>query len=197
MNERYQLLHDSKAIQQRIGQLASEITAKYDEENPLFVALLRGAAPFATKLMAEIARQAPAFHPELDYMMTSRYPTNENPIGEAEIVMDIAPATEVKNRTVIVIDDVLDMGDTYRKVRDHILDMGARYVALAVLVEKDVARLNNTQADFVGFRGETGWLVGSGMNDTRIAPEAHRWTDGIWRVTPNDRPDAPPQLALV
>lgn len=197
MKERYQLLHDSKEIQQRIGQMASEISAKYDGENPLFVALLRGGAPFASRLMYEITRQAPDFHPELDYMTTSRYPTGENPLAETKIVMDLAPTTEVRNRTVVVLDDVLDMGETAKTVRDHILNMGARWVDLAVLVEKDVARTADIEAEWVGFRGETGWLVGSGMNDSAVAPEAYRWRDGIWRVTPPKADDIPPQLALV
>ena len=198
MKERYQLLHDSEEIQQHIGQMASEITAQYDGEHPLFVALLRGGAPFASRLMIEIARQAPDFHPELDYMMTSRYPSGTNPAGETEIVMDVSPTTEVKNRTVIILDDVLDMGETAKTVRDHMLDLGARYVALAVLVEKDIAvRTADVEADYVGFRGETGWLVGYGMNDSAIATEAYRWADGIWRIGPNNRPDAPPQLARV
>ena len=197
MKERYQLLHDSEEIQQHIGQMASEITAQYDGEHPLFVALLRGGAPFASRLMTEIARQAPDFHPELDYMMTSRYPSGTNPAGETQIVMDILPTTEVKNRTVIILDDVLDMGETAKTVRDHMLDLGARYVALAVHVEKDIAvRTANVEADYVGFRGETGWLVGYGMNDSAIAPEAYRWADGIWRIAP-ERPDMPPQLARV
>ena len=197
MKERYQLLHDSEEIQQHIGQMASEITAQYDGEHPLFVALLRGGAPFASRLMIEIARQAPDFHPELDYMMTSRYPSGTNPAGETQIVMDILPTTEVKNRTVIILDDVLDMGETAKTVRDHMLDLGARYVALAVLVEKDIAvRTADVEADYVGFRGETGWLVGYGMNDSAIATEAYRWADGIWRIAP-ERPDMPPQLAHV
>ena len=197
MKERYQLLHDSKEIKQHIVRMASEITTQYDGEHPLFVALLRGGAPFASRLMTEIARQAPDFHPELDYMMTSRYPSGTNPAGETQIVMDILPTTEVKNRTVIILDDVLDMGETAKTVRDHMLDLGARYVALAVLVEKDIAvRTANVEADYVGFRGETGWLVGYGMNDSAIAPEAYRWADGIWRIAP-ERPDMPPQLARV
>ena len=147
--------------------------------------------------MTEIARQAPDFHPELDYMMTSRYPSGTNPAGESQIVMDILPTTEVKNRTVIILDDVLDMGETAKTVRDHMLDLGARYVALAVLVEKDIAvRTANIEADYVGFRGENGWLVGYGMNDSAIATEAYRWADGIWRIAP-ERPDMPPQLARV
>lgn len=197
MKERYQLLHDSEEIQQHIGQMASEITTQYNGEHPLFVALLRGGAPFASRLMTEITLKAPDFHPELDYMMTSRYPSGTNPAGETQIVMDILPTTEVKNRTVIILDDVLDMGETAKTVRDHMLDLGARYVALAVLVEKDIAvRTANIEADYVGFRGETGWLVGYGMNDSAIATEAYRWADGIWRIAP-ERPDMPPQLARV
>ena len=197
MKERYQLLHDSKEIQRHIGRMAREITVQYDGELLLCVALLRGGAPFASRLMTEIARQAPDFHPELDYMMTSRYPSGTNPAGETQIVMDILPTTEVKNRTVIILDDVLDMGETAKTVRDHMLDLGARYVALAVLVEKDIAvRTANIEADYVGFRGENGWLVGYGMNDSAIAPEAYRWADGIWRIAP-ERPDMPPQLAHV
>ena len=177
--------------------MASEITTQYDGEHPLFVALLRGGAPFASRLMTEITLKAPDFHPELDYMMTSRYPSGTNPAGETQIVMDILPTTEVKNRTVIILDDVLDMGETAKTVRDHMLDLGARYVALAVLVEKDIAvRTANVEADYVGFRGETGWLVGYGMNDSAIATEAYRWADGIWRIAP-ERPDMPPQLAHV
>ncbi len=197
MNERYELLHDSKAIQQRLGQLASEITAKYDGEDPLFVALLNGAAPFATDLMKTITKQAPDFHPELAWMMTSRYPDTEVPNDITRIVMDIPEDVEVKNRDVVVIDDVLDMGETAKTVREHLLGMGARYVALAVLIEKDVNRTSGVQADYVGFRGDQGWLVGYGMNDNTVAPEAYRWSDGVWRITPTDRPDIPPQLALV
>ena len=102
--------------------------------------------------MTEITRQAPDFHPELDCMMTSRYPSGTNPAGETKIVMDISPTTEVKNRTVIILDDVLDMGETAKTVRDHMLDLGARYVALAVLVEveKDIAvRTADVEADYV------------------------------------------------
>ena len=188
MTERLELVHDSKEIRQQIGLMASAITAKYDGQNPLFVGLLNGAAPFATALMKEIHHQAPEFHPELAWMMTARYTESIIPNEETKIVMDIHGGTEVYNRDVIVIDDVLDMGETYKTVREHLLqDLGARYVALAVLVEKDIARTNGVEADFAGFHDDEGWLVGYGMNDSSDPehPEAYRWADGIWRIAPD------------
>lgn len=200
MNERYHKLYDSKRINQRIGQLASEITANYNGddpkygENPLFIALLRGAAPFSSKLMFEIARQAPDFNPEIDYMMTSRYANSIVPDAETKIIMDIAPDTVVKNRNIIIVDDVLDMGETATTVRNHVLEMGARYVELATLVEKDVPRSTTIEADYVGFKAPNTWLVGMGMDEGALAKESYRWSDSIWAINPED---LQPQHAVI
>ena len=200
MKERYRELYSSRQINQRIGQLASEITANYngDEaaygENPLFIALLRGAAPFASKLMFEIDRQAPDFHPEMDYMMTTREAERFSPHAETEIIMDLAPDTEVKNRNVIIVDNVLDMGETAVSVRNHVLEMGARYVELAALVEKDIERSAQIEADYLGFTAPNQWLVGMGMDDSAIAKESYRWSNGIWVV---DQGVDLPQHALI
>jgi len=202
MKERYELLYSRKDINQSIGRLASEITANYNGdnskygENPLFITLMRGALQFSGKLMEEIARQAPDFHPEVDYMMTSRQPEFVTPHDQTKIIMDIAPDTEVKNRNVIIVDNVLDMGETAAAVRQHVLDMGARYVELAVLVEKEgVDRSANITADYVGFSDAPNkFLVGMGMKDISDIKEAHRWADHISIVNPTE---TQPQHAIL
>lgn len=196
MTERLQLLHDSTEIKKRIGQMAAEISARYDGQNPLFVTLLNGGAMFGTRLMEEIARQAPDFHPQMTYMMTSRYPDSQTPNDQTRIVMDVPPDTDIEKRDIVVIDDVLDMGETAKTVRDRFVTRGARYVALAVLVDKLALRTADVEADFAGFKGDEGWLVGFGMNDNATAPEAYRWANGIWRIMP-EQPDLPPQLATL
>lgn len=197
MKERYQKLYTSKQINQRIGQLASEITAKYNGDdsiygdNPLFVALLRGGAPFASKLMFEITRQAPDFNPEIDYMMTSRYANSIVPNAETKIIMDLAPDTVVQDRNIIIVDDVLDMGETATTVRDHVLNMGARYVELATLVEKDVPRTTTITADYVGFKAPNAWLVGMGMDEGALTKESYRWNSSIWMINPEQNQPQP------
>lgn len=195
MNERYRTLYNRAAVEQRIGELATTIISRHDNDDPLFVALPRGAMPFASRLMFNITDLAPDFHPELDVMITSRnhdaFQTEQAP----EIVTHLAPSTRVFDRPVILIDDVLDLGKTPEAVRKHLIALGARSVELAVLVQKDVAReASNIYADYVGFHTSAQWLAGMGMKDSSVAPEGLRWVPEILELKPFEDQ---PQHALI
>lgn len=172
------LLASPQQINDAIAKIAQEIIAEYGGTQPLFVALLRGAAPFASKLMFELARQAPDMHPELDYMTVSTYGAGRQ-AGTPHIVMDIAPDTEVQGRTVIILDDVLDKGVTSTFVTNYLFDKGAKDTKLAVLVEKDLERTSPKHADYTCFHAGEEWLSGMGMDDAAVAPDGYRWLDEI------------------
>lgn len=172
------LLASPEQIDTAIKSVAGSIIREYGGAQPLFVALLRGAAPFASKLMFEIAAQAPAMHPELDYMTVSTYGAGRM-AGTPHIAMDLAPDTDVADRTVIILDDVLDKGITSTFVAHYLLDKGARDVKLAVLVEKDIERTSPEHADFACFHAGEEWLVGMGMDDAGVARDGHRWLNEI------------------
>lgn len=182
MNERYHLLYTADQVDEQITRLASEIVTDHTDDNPLFVALLRGAAPFASKLMFELVRQSPEMHPELDYMMVSTY-GNSQRAHEPRIVTDLSPDTTVRDRTVIVVDDVLDKGITAEFVRHHLLNMGAGAVKLAVLAQKQVERVHDITPDYCGFDATDEWLVGMGMDDAGLAHEGNRWLGEILEIT--------------
>lgn len=171
-------LFSSAEVDAAIATLAQNIAKETTDLKPLFVALLRGAAPFASKLMFEIAKQAPDMHPELDYMTVSTYGTGRQ-AGTPHIAMDLAPDTELQDRTVIVIDDVLDKGITSTFVTNYLLDKGAGTVKLAVLVEKDIKRDSPRHADFACFHAGEEWLAGMGMDDTSVARDGYRWLNEI------------------
>lgn len=171
-------LFSAQEVDATIATMASSIIAKMKGKNPLFVALLRGAAPFTAKLMFEIAYQAPDMHPEVDYMTVKTYGTGRA-VGKPQIIMDINPDTEVKGRTVIVLDDVLDQGVTSSFVANSMRERGASEILLAVLVEKDIVRTNQPHADFACFHAGAEWLVGMGMDDTAVARDGYRWLNEI------------------
>ncbi|MBC7764552.1 hypothetical protein H7Y29_02465 [Microbacteriaceae bacterium] len=179
--EKYRKLYDSTEINKRISTIATEIVLEYQNEKPLFVALLRGAAPFSSKLMFEIAKQAPDMHPELDYMMVSTYGDSRH-AGDPRIVTDLAPTTAVYGRDVIVIDDVLDLGRTANFVKTHLEHLGAMSMKLAVLARKGAERQYPIDADFVGFDAGDAWLVGMGMDNAEEVNEGYRWLEEIWEV---------------
>lgn len=165
-------------VDTRINKLASEIIKDLSGSKPLFVALLRGAAPFATKLMFSIAGQAPDFHPELDYMMVKTYGAGQK-AGEPHIITDLAPDTTTKGRPVVIVDDVLDKGITAHFVASHLRSRGADDIRLAVLADKHTKRTYNIKADYVGFEVDDAWLVGMGMDDAGSGKEHDRWLGSI------------------
>lgn len=171
-------LFTEQQINQAIDKIALRISEDYTEERPLFVALLRGAAPFACKLMFAIQRHNPKFHPELDYMMVSTYGGGQI-AGEPRIVTDLGPETIVNGRNVVILDDVLDKGITANFVKSHLVARGAKNVKLAVLVNKKTEKEHPIDADYCGAELEDVWLVGMGMDDADAAKEYGRWQEFI------------------
>lgn len=175
------IIATDKEVTDKINDIARQIIEEHPT-SPLFVALLRGAAPFSARLMSDIVRQSPQYHPELDYMMVSTYGAGHH-ASEPHIVTDLAPSTAVNGRDVIVIDDVLDKGITADFVFAHLKARGARSVRLAVLCDKQVTRDKPIKADYRGFTFGDNWLIGMGMDDGKVSTEAYRWLDEIREVT--------------
>ncbi len=172
------VLATKEQVAARTHELASDIINDFTSSSPLFVALLRGAAPFASQLMFSIAEQAPDFHPEIDYMMVSTYGSGHE-AGEPHIVTDLSPKTTVSGRPVIIIDDVLDKGITAHFVAAHLHARGADDIRLAVLADKQTERVHDIKADYCGFEVEDAWLVGMGMDDAGSGKEHNRWLASI------------------
>ena len=170
-----QLIADEKQVQGRIEELAAQVIERYKDQNPLFVCLLRGGAPFASQMMFAITRKDPNFYPEMDYMTIKTY-------GDAridkppELIMDLSPSTSAKSRQVILLDDVLDKGITAEFASKTLIDKhGAVGVDCIVLIQKKQPRQHYGDATLFGFESPPDWLTGMGLDDTRIAPEANRW----------------------
>lgn len=181
MESRYKQLHNHAEVSQKIRELAEMIIIDHARSSPLFIALLRGADPFASLLMLEIARQAPDFHPEIAYMMIKTYGDSQT-AGEPQIITDLPPSTNVTGRTIIVIDDVLDRGITAEFVATTMRERGATQIQLAVLAQKDVDRVTDITPDYCGFDCGDKWLVGMGMDDASSGNEHYRWLDEIWEI---------------
>jgi hypoxanthine phosphoribosyltransferase len=88
----------------------------------------------------------------------------------------VAPTESVHGRTVLVLDDILDGGQTMLAVREKLMACGATTFLCAVLVEKTLARPKPISADFVGLRISDRFVFGCGMD-----------AKGFWRNLPEIR----------
>ncbi len=163
--EEADLITDESVVQENIRRLAGEITASMSELNPVVLAIMRGGI-FLTGQLLPMLR----FPLELEYAHATRY--GDATTGGA-LQWTVQPPETVKNRAVLVLDDILDAGHTLKAVRDQVLLQGAKSCHLAVLVDKDLGTDKPIKADFVGLTLPNRYLFGCGL-DVR----------GAWRNLP-------------
>jgi hypoxanthine phosphoribosyltransferase len=153
------VLFSQAEIADRVEALASEIASAMPPDF-LIVSLLRGSFMFTADLVREL--YAIGVHPQVDFMTLSSYGGGATSSGEVAIGRDLTD--DVKGRTVLIVDDILETGRTVRFAQDLILDRGAASVKIAMLLEKPNKLEVAAKADFVGFSIPDKFVVGYGLD---------------------------------
>lgn len=149
-------LHDESSVRAAVTRLANAINADYAERNPLVMVVMNGGLIPAGWLLAEFD-----FLFELDYLHASRY--RGKTIGD-ELQWLARPHRPLRDRSVLLIDDILDEGITLLKIREYCQAEGAREVRSAVLVRKQHDRNVGVTAEYIGLEVEDRYVFGCGMD---------------------------------
>lgn len=149
-------IHSPAAVTSAIERIGKEISERLADRCPLVLCVMTGGVVFTGQLLPKLD-----FPLDFDYLHVTRYAQETQ--GGA-LSWRAAPWTEVKGRTVLVVDDVLDEGQTLAAVKHRLLQMGARECLLAVLVDKQRASAKPVQADFVALTAPDRYLFGGGMD---------------------------------
>ncbi|HZE61990.1 MAG TPA: hypoxanthine-guanine phosphoribosyltransferase [Burkholderiales bacterium] len=158
----------AEQVQTALKRVALEINLRMAESYPLVLVVMGGAVVFAGQILPLLR-----FPLDLDYIHASRYGAETR---GASIDWRVAPPPGVQGRAVLVLDDILDGGETMAAIRERLLALGAASFACAVLVEKKLSRPKPIRADFVGLTIEDRFVFGCGMD-----------AKGYWRNLPEIR----------
>jgi hypoxanthine phosphoribosyltransferase len=163
--ETAELIHSAAAVDAAIERVAAEIAAALKDRYPLVLSVMGGAVVFTGRILPMLN-----FPLDFDYIHASRYAgtTSGGPVD-----WKVEPKGNVAGRVVLVLDDILDIGDTMHAIRQRILGLGAEAFYCAVLTDKDKGQAKPIYADFVGLSLPDRYVFGCGM-------DAH----GIWRNLP-------------
>lgn len=159
------MVSSANDVSAAISRLSDEISTSLADRYPLVLAVMGGAVYFAGNLLPQLH-----FPLEFDFIHASRY---GNELAGSAISWRAAPRENVKGRIVLVLDDILDGGDTLFAIRQRILGLGATTCYTAVLTDKITGRVKPIRADFVGLAVPDRFVFGCGM-------DAH----GLWRNLP-------------
>jgi len=154
--EHSQCLLDENGVNTLFQRLATEITERCQFSNPVVLCVMTGAIVAVGQLLPKLN-----FPLEVDYIHATRY---QGELVGSDLVWKQLPSIDLTDRTVIIIDDVLDEGITMAQVKSYCVEQGAKVCYLAVLVDKKIQQKKPAMADFVGYQADNEYLFGLGMD---------------------------------
>ncbi|HHW62646.1 MAG TPA: hypoxanthine-guanine phosphoribosyltransferase [Rhodocyclaceae bacterium] len=160
-------LADAATVEAALDRMAAEITARLADTNPLVYAVMNGGLILAGRILPRLP-----FPLEVAYLHATRY---GHAIHGTLLDWRVRPTQDLRGRTVLVLDDILDEGHTLKAIIEHLKEEGAAEVLSAVLVHKlhDRKATPGMRADFSGLDIPDRFLFGCGMD-----------YKGYWRNAP-------------
>jgi len=156
VQENADLLHDEQTVEAALDKMAADINSKLADAEPLVLCVMNGGIVTAGKLLTRLTIPL-----TIDAINASRY---RNQTFGSGIEWILKPRAILQDRTILIIDDILDEGITLAAIYDYCIEQGARAVYSAVLIDKKIGRDKPIQADFVGLETENRYLFGYGMD---------------------------------
>jgi len=160
-----ELIISAGEVQAAVMNVAREINTVLTDVHPLLLSVMGGAVVFTGQLLPLLT-----FPLDFDYVHVSRYGSNQQ--GGA-LHWKVEPRENVTGRVVLVVDDILDEGETLAAVKQRVLDLGATKFYSAVFADKQIAKVKPIHADFVGVELPDRFVFGYGMD-----------IHGAWRNLP-------------
>lgn len=167
-------LFTTKEVEAALDRMAINIHQRLHDKNPVIICVMIGGLVPMGNLLPRLD-----FPLEVDYVHATRYCGE---IKGGELHWKVKPSLDLRGRTVLVVDDILDGGVTLAAILAEVKAMGAAEVLSAVLVDKHHKRVENglENADFVGLQVDDHYIFGYGMD----YEEYLRNAPGIFVVAP-------------
>ena len=151
------VLYSEEEIKQRVAEMGEELYDRFAGKDPLFVGVLSGCFVF----MADLVR-ASQMKSELEFIAVSSYKNGTKSSGVVQITRDLQ--TDIHGRNLIVVEDILDSGNTLSYLKEYLLNRGAASVSIVTLLDKPSRREKAIYADLVGFVVPDEFVVGYGLD---------------------------------
>lgn len=151
-------------VNQALNTLADSLNEAYLNDSPIVLCVMSGGLYFTGQLLPKLK-----FSLELDYVHATRYDV----ITGKSIKWLAKPRLTIKDRNILILDDILDEGITLKAIVDECLQLGAKQISIAVLVDKMLDKNKPITADYVGVTVPNKYVFGCGMD-----------INGWWRNLP-------------
>lgn len=151
------VLFTKEQLSARVKELASQISSDYRDKECVMISVLKGSFIFYADLVREID-----FHTTINFLRVSSYGSGSK--SSAEVTFKYPMDVDVAGKHVLVIEDIIDSGNTYVFLKKYFTEMGAMSVSMCALLDKPERREVDITAEYVGFEIPNEFVVGYGLD---------------------------------
>jgi len=153
-----EILLTEQQLQQRIQELAAEISDEYADKDPVFVGVLKGVVLFFGDMIKRITVPC-----EMDFMWISSYKGTQT-TNTMQLKRDVS--VDLKGRHVVILEDIFDTGNSLQFTYQHLLSKEPASLKICTLLDKPSRRnpAITLKADYVGFTVPNEFVVGYGLD---------------------------------
>lgn len=155
------VLFTEEQIHNRIRELGKQISQDYENQELVLVCVLRGAAFFLADLAREISIPL-----RFEFLQTSSY--NESTVPSKEIQFISAGSEYVKHRNVLIVEDIIDTGQTLKLLTAHLQKLNPKSLKICTLLDKPYRRQVSVKIDYLGFEIPNVFVVGYGLDYAQL-----------------------------
>lgn len=156
-NDILKVLLTQEQIKERIGVMGEQLADQFAEKNPLFLGVLKGCFVF----MSDLIRACP-IKSDLEFIAVSSYQNATASSGRVQITHDVQQ--DITGRNVIIVEDILDSGNTLAFLKDYLRTKGAASITIVTLLDKPSRRTKAITANLAGFTVPDEFVVGYGLD---------------------------------
>lgn len=152
------ILISEEQLQNRIKELAAQVSQDYAGKTPIFIGVLKGVVMFFGDFVKRVTIPC-----QIDFMCISSYEGTDS-TGKLNVKMDVS--TDLKDRHVVILEDIFDTGNSLSFTYDHIKAMEPASLKIVTLLDKPERRKPGVtvKADYTGFVIPNEFVVGYGMD---------------------------------
>lgn len=155
--EELKVLIEEEKIQQRVKEIAEQITKDYEGKELTLICILKGSTFFTVDLAKRINNKL-----KIEFIQVSSY--HEGTISSGNIEMKLDLKESIQGKDVMVVEDIIDTGRTLSYLMEHLKTKNPKSLKLCTLLDKPERRLYEVKVDYVGFQIPDKFVVGYGLD---------------------------------
>lgn len=151
------ILFSGEQITARAAEMGAQITAEYAGEELVLIGTLKGSIMWMAELMKFIDLDT-----QIDFVAASSYGKSTESSGIVKMEKDIS--LDITGKHVLIIEDIIDTGNTLMKLREYFRDKKAASVKICTMLDKPSRRTADVTGDYIGFTVDDLFVIGYGLD---------------------------------